>query len=110
MDRYCKDLVNYICPAVVAWKEAWNEEHGTPDDPKDAIGAVIDIDEAIVYVPINEGTPAGFDFSLSWRKYCEAIRSVDPGAHIAGPNSFYYDLAFTAGQKYGVVHTVLRRL
>lgn len=98
MDRYCEDLVNYICPAVVAWKEAWNEEHGTPDNPKDAIGAVIDIDEAIVYVPINEGTPAGFDFSLSWRKYCEAIRSVDPGAHIAGPNSFYYDLAFTAGQ------------
>lgn len=98
MDRYCEDLVNYICPAVVAWKEAWNEEHGTPDNPKDAIGAVIDIDEAIVYVPINEGTPAGFDFALSWRKYCEAIRSVDPGAHIAGPNSFYYDLAFTAGQ------------
>ncbi len=96
--RYCDDLVNYICPAVVAWKNAWNEEHGTPDNPKDAIGAVIDIDEAIVYVPINEGTPAGFDFQLSWRNYYESIKSVDPGACIAGPNSFYYDLAFTAGQ------------
>ncbi|MFR5901603.1 MAG: hypothetical protein ACLUIO_19265, partial [Neglectibacter timonensis] len=31
----CKGLKDYICPAVVAWKEAWKEEHGTPEAPKD---------------------------------------------------------------------------
>ena len=27
-DQYCSDLENYICPAVVAWKAEWKEEHG----------------------------------------------------------------------------------
>ena len=56
-EQYCSDLINYICPAAVGWKEAWKEEHGTPDSPKDTVGARVDINSAIVYVPINEGTP-----------------------------------------------------
>lgn len=90
IEQYCDDLKNYICPAVVAWKEAWKEEHGTPEDPKDNIGARIDIDEAIVYVPINEGTPSGNNFTLAWKSYRDAIKSVDKNAVLAGPNDAGY--------------------
>lgn len=98
IERYCNDLKNYICPAVVAWKEAWKKEHGTPEAPKDNIGARIDIDKALVYIPINEGTPAGNDFQRAWKDYHEAIRSVDPNAALAGPNEGSYNGSFTWGQ------------
>lgn len=90
IEQYCDDLKNYICPAVVDWKEKWKEEHGTPDAPKDNIGARVDIDEAIVYVPINEGTPNGGNFNLAWKSYREAIKSVDTNAVLAGPNDAGY--------------------
>ena len=83
-EQYCNDLKEYICPAVVAWKAEWKEEHGTPEKPKDAIGGQVDIDEAIVYVPINEGTPNGGNFQESWKQYYEAIKSVDENASLAG--------------------------
>lgn len=41
IDQYCNDLKNYICPAVLAWKNAWKQEHGTSDNPKDNFGALI---------------------------------------------------------------------
>lgn len=76
VERYSEDLKKYICPAVVAWKNAWKEEHGTPDKPKDKIGAVIDIDKAIAYIPINEETPRGSNFYEAWKSYYEAIKFV----------------------------------
>lgn len=97
-EQYCSDLINYICPAVVGWKEAWKEEHGTPDSPKEAVGARVDINSAIVYVPINEGTPSGGNFQQSWKAYYDSIKSVDPMAHIAGPNGWGYNGGFTGGQ------------
>lgn len=90
IEEYCDDLKEYICPAIVAWKNAWKEEHGTPEEPKDNIGAKIDIDEAIVYVPINEGGPVGGDFHRAWKSYCEAIKSVDKKARLAGSNDAGY--------------------
>ena len=99
--EFAQVLKDYICPAVVAWKKAWKEEHGTPDKPKDNIGASIDIDEAIVYVPINEGTPAKLDdgdynddFNQSWDIYWDAIKAVDPEASFVGPNSCSYGVQF----------------
>ena len=99
--EFAQVLKDYICPAVVAWKKAWKEEHGTPDKPKDNIGASIDIDEAIVYVPINEGTPAKLDdgdynddFNQSWDIYWDAIKEVDPEASFVGPNSCSYGVQF----------------
>ena len=97
IEQYCNDLKNYICPAVVAWKNAWKQEHGTPDDPKDNFGK-IDIDQAIVYIPINEGTPAGNNFYEAWAKYYAAIKEADPEAAVAGPNSAAYGSQFSAGQ------------
>ena len=44
IEQYCDDLKNYICPAVVAWKEAWKEEHGTPRRSKKitlALGSIL---------------------------------------------------------------------
>lgn len=99
-EQYCNDLKEYICPAVVAWKAEWKEEHGTPEKPKDAIGGQVDIDEAIVYVPINEGTPNGGNFQESWKQYYEAIKSVDENASLAGPNSAAYNTQFTSGQDF----------
>ena len=83
IEQYCNDLREYICPAVVAWKAEWKEEHGTPEDPKDNIGAQINIDEAIVYVPINEGTPNGGNFQNAWKSFYDAIKSVDENASLA---------------------------
>ena len=97
IDQYCNDLKNYICPAVLAWKNAWKQEHGTSDNPKDNFGA-IDIDKAIVYIPINEGTPAGNNFYEAWEKYYSAIKEIDPKATLAGPNSAAYGAQFSAGQ------------
>lgn len=54
---YSEVLENIIAPHVKEWKESWNEEHGTPEAPKDNIGAQVDIDEALIYIPINEGSP-----------------------------------------------------
>ncbi|MBE5871873.1 MAG: hypothetical protein E7294_11520 [Lachnospiraceae bacterium] len=89
--QYSADLKNYIAPAVVAWKEAWKKEHGTPQEPKDPIGAQTDIDKAIVYVPINEGTPVGNnDLHNAWKSYRDAILSVDTHATLAGPNDAVY--------------------
>lgn len=99
-EQYCNDLKEYICPAVVAWKDEWKEEHGTPEAPKDAIGSRVDIDEAIVYVPINEGTPHGGNFQNSWKSYYEAIKTADPEASLAGPNSAGYGWQFTEGQSF----------
>lgn len=97
IDQYCNDLKNYICPAVVAWKDAWKQEHGTPGSPKDNFGK-IDIDQAIVYIPINEGTPAGNNFYDAWAKYYAAIKDADLKAAVAGPNSAGYGFQFSAGQ------------
>ena len=97
IDQYCNDLKNYICPAVVAWKNAWEQEHGTPKNPKDNFGK-IDIDQAIVYIPINEGTPAGGNFYEAWEQYYKAIKDADPNATLAGPNSCAYGAQFSDGQ------------
>lgn len=54
--QYAQDLKDIIAPAVVKWKNEWKEKHSTPDNYKDELGK-IDIDKAIVYLPINEGSP-----------------------------------------------------
>lgn len=97
IDQYCNDLKNYICPAVAAWKKAWKQEHGTPDHQNDNFGK-IDIDQAIVYIPINEGTPAGGNFYEAWEKYYKAIKDADLNATLAGPNSCAYGAQFSNGQ------------
>ena len=97
VEQYCNDLKNYICPAVVKWKDAWKAEHGTPTKPKDNFGT-IDIDQAIAYIPINEGTPIGPSFHDSWKAYYDAIKQADPEAAIIGPNSAGYGHGFPDGE------------
>lgn len=113
--EYSEVLETIIAPAVVEWKKAWNEEHGTPENPKDNIGARINIDKAIVYIPINEGTPIvggvetakelGYEdkggwignldrnegYFIPWQSYYEAINKGDPNATVAGPNCWGYN-------------------
>ena len=93
---YAEDLKNIIAPAVYDWKQSWKKEHGTPDAPKDAVGARVDIDKAIIYVPVNEGTPnwGAEDFGVAWKAYYEAIKKADKDATIAGTNDWYYNRAF----------------
>ncbi len=90
--EYSDVLQNTIAPAVVEWKEEWKKEH-KDDNLKD-----IDIDKAIVYIPINEGTPImGTDTNTAWKSYYEAIKAGDPNATIAGPNSAAYNTQFSGG-------------
>lgn len=94
---YSEVLENTIAPCVREWKEKWKKEHGTPEAPKDNIGARVDIDEAIIYIPVNEGTPnwgANTDFGITWKSYYEAIHKGDPEATIAGTNDWAYNSAF----------------
>lgn len=97
--QYAKDLKEIIVPSVVKWKQEWNDKHGTPDNPKDELGK-IDIDKAIVYLPINEGSPqvdaeTGMSdnyqsFYKSWKLYYDAIKEADPKATVGGPNDAAY--------------------
>lgn len=97
--QYAEDLKEKIVPAVVEWKDNYKERHGTPDNPKDELGK-IDIDEAIVYLPINEGSPQvdpetgvsdnHYTFYESWKLYYDAIKEADPGATVGGPNDAAY--------------------
>ncbi len=86
---YAEVLKETIAPAVVEWKKQWNEEHAK-DNLRD-----VDIDKALVYIPINEGTPKnGTNFNEAWKAYYDAIREADPNACIAGPNSAAYNTQF----------------
>ncbi len=97
--QYAKDLKEIIVPSVVKWKQEWNDKHGTPKNPKDELGK-IDIDKAIVYLPINEGSPqvdaeTGMSdnyqsFYKSWKLYYDAIKEADPKATVGGPNDATY--------------------
>ena len=98
-DDYATALKEVICPAVVQWKNEWKAKHGTPSSPKDELGK-IDIDEALVYLPINEGAPqvdpeTGVSNNhttmyRAWETYYKAIKEADPNATVGGPNDAAY--------------------
>lgn len=98
-DDYATALKEVICPAVVQWKNEWKAKHGTPSSPKDELGK-IDIDEALVYLPINEGAPqvdpeTGVSNNhttmyRAWETYYKAIKGADPNATVGGPNDAAY--------------------
>ncbi len=93
---YSKVLEDIIAPHIYKWKQEWKKEHGTPQNPKDNIGAQVDIDKAIIYIPINEGTPnvGAPHFGVAWKSYYDAIHAGDPDATIAGTNDWAYNSAF----------------
>lgn len=74
-------LKKIIAPAVAEWKDEIRDRYP-------------DVDSRIVYIPINEGTPAnvngGYNFNTAWKVYYDAIKAADPGAMIAGPNDAVY--------------------
>lgn len=87
--EYADVLKNTITPKVVEWKNAWKKDHAN-----DNLSAV-DIDKALIYIPINEGTPKeGAGFNQSWEAYYDAIKAGDPAATLAGPNSAKYNEQF----------------
>ncbi len=88
---YSAVLETIIAPHVYQWKQEWKQEHGTPNKPKDELGKV-DIDKAIIYIPINEGTPVNGaeSFAHAFESYYKAIKAGDPDAVIAGPNDAGY--------------------
>ncbi|MCD8049231.1 MAG: Ig-like domain-containing protein [Clostridia bacterium] len=79
---YADVLQNTIAPAVAEWKDTMREKYP-------------DIDQRIVYIPINEGTPRNYNggestIMNSWKVYYDAIKAVDENAVIAGPNNATY--------------------
>lgn len=88
--EYAQVLKDTIAPEVVKWKDAWKKKHAG-----DNLSA-IDIDKALIYIPINEGTPKNdTGFNQAWEAYYDAIKEGDPAATIAGPNSAEYNIQFT---------------
>jgi len=92
---YAKVLETEVAPYVYQWKQEWKRIHGTPEAPKDELGK-IDIDKAIIYLPINEGTPVNGapNTNVAWKAYYDAIKKGDPDATLAGPNSCAYNAQF----------------
>lgn len=105
-EDYAEVLRTVIAPAVAAWKDSMREEYP-------------DIDKMLVYIPINEGTPATlasgeYNFNRAWKLYYDAIiegerayyeehgiysaKTYEKTAYIAGPNDANarsYDDMFT---------------
>lgn len=87
--EYAEVLKNTIAPKVVEWKNAWKKDH-----EEDNL-SFVDIDKALIYIPINEGTPKNdTGFNQAWEAYYDAIKEGDPAAAIAGPNSAKYNEQF----------------
>ena len=98
---YAKVLKETIAPYVYQWKQEWKVKHGTPESAKDELGK-INIDKAIIYIPINEGTPVnGANTNVAWKAYYDAIKEGDPDATLAGPNSCAYNLQFVGTDMKG---------
>ncbi len=94
--EYAKVMRDKVVPHIVQWKENWKKEHGVLDGTPDELAQRIDIDEAIIYLPINEGAPrvGAEHFGLAWLEYYKAITEVDPNATIGGTNEWNYNQAF----------------
>ncbi len=87
--EYADVLKNVITPKVMEWKTAWKQDHAE-DNLR-----FVDIDKALIYIPINEGTPKNdTGFNQAWEAYYDAIKAGDPNATIAGPNSAKYNEQF----------------
>ncbi len=97
-EDYAEVLRTIIAPYVAEWKDSMREKYP-------------DIDKRIVYIPINEGTPANladgtYDFHKAWELYYNAINEgerayyaehglydqsvYEKTAYIAGPNDANY--------------------
>ncbi|MBE5928775.1 MAG: hypothetical protein E7267_05330 [Lachnospiraceae bacterium] len=91
---YVVQLKEVIVPYVTEWKNKWKEEHNhNPETGLDDLG--INIDKALVYLPINEGDSsrskvAGEDFRQVFEAYYKAIKEVDPLATVGGMNPAEY--------------------
>lgn len=105
-EDYAEVLRTVIAPYVAEWKDSMREKYP-------------DIDKMLVYIPINEGTPANlasgeYNFNRSWKLYYDAIvegerayykehgkysaETYKKTAYIAGPNDANarsYDEMFT---------------
>lgn len=92
--EYAEVLKNQICPAVVEYKNKVRDKYPN-------------IDNMLVYIPINEGTPRVIEgirqdtINDSWKAYYDAIKSADPGAVVCGPNNATY------GSGYGLIDNFL---
>ena len=88
-DYYVGILKDEIVPHVLEWKNKWKEKHHYDEKTGlDDLG--IDIDKAIVYVPINESNPTSEGLHKSWKKYYDTIKELDPRATVGGPNNSGY--------------------
>lgn len=91
---YVEQLKEVIVPYVTEWKNKWKKEHNhNPETGLDDLG--INIDKALVYLPINEGDSnrskvSGEDFRQIFEAYYYAIKEVDPLATVGGMNPAEY--------------------
>ncbi len=91
---YVVQLKEVIAPYVTKWKDKWKNTYNyNPETGLDDLG--INIDEALVYLPINEGDSSrskvsGEDFRQVFEAYYNAIKDVDPNATVGGMNPAEY--------------------
>jgi len=108
-EQYAEVLETVIAPTVRAWKEAWKAEHAN-DHLSD-----IDIDKAMVYLPINEGTPGwlganqqNYNIFEAWKLYYQAIKRGDPNATIGGLNDWGFDVSkYKEFLEFSKAHSVI---
>lgn len=91
-EDYAEVLRTVIAPYVAEWKDSMREKYP-------------DIDKRIVYIPINEGTPANladgsYKFNQAWKLYYDAIVEGERAyyeAHGLYPAETYVKTAYIAG-------------
>ncbi len=91
---YVTQFKEVIVPYVTDWKNEWKKEHNYNEQTGlDDFG--LNIDDVLVYLPINEGTPVrseveGEDPRNAFEAYYKAIKEVDPLATVGGLNPAEY--------------------
>ncbi len=112
---YVTQFKEVIVPYVTNWKNEWKKEHNyNAQTGLDDFG--LNIDDVLVYLPINEGTPVrseveGEDPRNAFEAYYTAIKEVDPLATVGGLNPAEYSWTHVPPQwQWDGWHTLLSYL
>ncbi|WP_026684700.1 hypothetical protein [Heyndrickxia coagulans] len=113
-EQYIKEAVNPVTTEIKAYKDAWAKKNSgrNPDDKFTYVPYNEPEQNETRYPQINEKTLQGEQsratFNNDWLAVYQAIKKIDPGAKISGPNFLMYEEnAFDSFIQFCVEHNCL---